>query len=138
GAYSNSPTYELPTEDDENKLKLILKKTAMVHVAIALLLGLGSWIATRYFQDKKEETLVTIIVPEPPKPKTIQKVHRVKVSEKKIKPSKKAYSPRVAKKRMKTKPTQTRQARKSVDVQRIGALAALGGTPSGKKGYEGL
>ncbi len=138
GSYSNSPTYMLPAEDDEVNLNMILKKTAIAHVAVALLLGLGSWITAKYFQDKKDETLVTIVVPKPPAPKVSEKVHRVKVSQKKVKPSKKVYRPLVAKKKLKTKPIKARQAKKAVDVQRIGALAALGGLPSGKKGYEGL
>lgn len=135
----NSPTHLLPAENDEEQLKVITKKSAIGHISAVFLLVMISWIMTSFFTKKKEETLVTIVIPpavkEPQKP-TPPAPH-VKVSEKKIKPSNKVYKPVVAKKKLQTRPYKTRTA-KAVDVQRVGALAALGGLKTGSKSAEGL
>lgn len=135
----NSPRYELPLEEDEEQLKVILKKTTVVHMAAIFLLLISAWIWTSFIVEKKEQPLVTIVLPKAETPKQEKVVKKVKVSEKKIKPSKKVYKPKtqVAKRKMKTKAYTTRKA-KAVDVQQVGALAALGGLPNGSKGYEGL
>lgn len=133
----NSPKHELPDENDDEQLKVLLKKTAIAHVAAALLLVVGSWVVTKFFNKEKEETLVTIVLPKNEVTKPAEKVPHVKVSEKKIKPSNKVYKPTVAKRKLVTKPYKTRTA-KAVDVQRVGALAALGGLPKGSRSHEGL
>jgi TonB family protein len=135
----NSPDYELPVEEDEKELKTILEKTTVGHVIAVLLLILGAWISTRFFSEKPEEpALVTIVVPktETIPEKTVQAPH-VQVSEKKIKPSNKVYRPKVAQKKLVTKPYKVKTA-KATDVQRVGALAALGGVSKGSKSAEGL
>lgn len=134
----NSPKYELPAENDEEQLTIFLKKTAIAHVAVALLLVVGSFIMTKFFNKEKEEPqLVTIVIPQNEPKKLAEKVPHVKVSEKKIKPSNKVYRPTVAKRKIVTKPYKTQTA-KAVDVQRVGALAALGGLPKGSRAHEGL
>lgn len=134
----NSPTYELAEENDEETLKVFLKKSAIGHIAVIFLLMVTGLIVTKFFQEKKqEEQLVTIVLPkQEPKQKQV-KAPTVKVSEKKLKQTNKIYKPKVVKRVLKTKPYKTRTA-KSVDVQRVGALAALGGIAKGTRGFEGL
>lgn len=133
----NSPRYELPVENDEEKLQLLLKKTAIGHMAAVVILIIGAWAWTKFFNKEKEETLVTIVLPTPFKTVAVKPPPHVKVSETKIKPSQKIYKPVVAKRKLVTKPYKTKTA-KAVDVQRVGALAALGGLPKGSRGAEGL
>lgn len=134
----NSPTYVLAEEQDDEKLKLFVKNTAIGHVAAVALLLIASWVSAHYFTKAQEPQLVTITLPqevkkEVPKPEPRQ---TVKVSEKKIKPTTK-----VVKKVVKTH-TLVKRTAKAVapakDVRRIGALAALGGLKNGHKGAEGL
>lgn len=81
--------------------------------------------------------MVTIVVPKPePKIEKAQPAPHVKVSEHKIKPTNKVYRP-VAHHKLITKPYKVKTA-KATDVQRVGALAALGGVAKGHKGAEGL
>ena len=133
-----SPTYTLAQEDDKEQLKTILTKTTLGHLIAVFMIMAGSYIFANYFSKKEEPQLVTIVVPKQEAPKVVEKVKapHVKVSEKKIKPSNKVYRP-VVKQQLKTKPYTVRTA-KARDVQRVGALAALGGTPKGTKGFEGL
>lgn len=133
-----SPTYSLNKENDEEQLKTILTKTTLGHMIAVFMIMAGSYIFANYFSKKEEPQLVTIVVPKQETPKVIEKVKapHVKVSEKKIKPSNKVYRP-VVKQQLKTKPYTVKTA-KARDVQRVGALAALGGTPKGTKGFEGL
>lgn len=135
----NSPDHQLTREQDEKELKTILEKTMIGHIAIVLVLMLGSWISAKYFSQKPEEpALVTIVVPKQKTP-VVEKpapVPHVKVSEKKIKPTNKVYRP-VAKHKLVTKPYKVKTA-KATDVHRVGALAALGGVAKGSKSAEGL
>ncbi len=133
----NSPIYELVEQNDENRLQVMLKKTTIAHVVAVLLLMVGSWAWTNFMIPKEEPQLVTIVLPEV---KQVQekpaKVPHVKMSEKKITPSKKIYKP-VVKTELKTKAYKVNTT-KAVDVKRVGALAALGGLPNGSKSAEGL
>jgi len=135
----NSPAYQLIDEQDEKELKTILEKTMIGHIALVLILMLGAWISAKYFSQKPEEpALVTIVMPKAEAP--VEKpapVPHVKVSEKKIKPTNKTYRPVVAQKKLITKPYKVKTA-KATDVQRVGALAALGGVAKGHRGAEGL
>jgi TonB family protein len=135
----NSPEHILTKEQDDKELKTILEKTMVGHVAMVLILMLGSWISAKYFSEKAEEpTLVTIVMPKA-EPQVVAKpapVPHVKMSEKKIKPTNKVYRP-VVQKKLVTKPYKVKTA-KATDVQRVGALAALGGLAKGHKGSEGL
>jgi len=134
----NSPDYQLSEEQDEQELKTILQKTMVGHIALVLILMLGGWISAKYFSQKNEEpTLVTIVMPkvEAPVEKPAPAPH-VKVSEKKIKPTNKIYRP-TAQKKLLSKPYKVKTA-KATDVQRVGALAALGGVAKGHKSAEGL
>lgn len=135
----NSPEHQLAREEDEKELRVIFQKTMIGHIALVLILMLGAWISAKYFADQPEEpALVTIVVPkeEPQKQKSAPVPH-VKVSEKKIKPTKKVYRSNVAKKKLLSKPYKVKTA-KAKDVQRVGALAALGGVANGHRGAEGL
>ena len=137
---SNSPIYTLPEEDDNEKLVVLLKKTSMAHVAAVVLLMGMSWISAKYFSKKEEPALVTIVLPEPekvPEPPKVEKRKTVKMSEKKIKPTNKKVAAKANKPVIKTKKYVTNTT-KAKDISRVGALAALGGTLKGTKGYEGL
>jgi TonB family protein len=134
-----SPRYTLAAENDEEQLKTLLTKTALGHLIALFMIMAGTWVFANYFSKTEEAPLVTIVLPKEEAPKKIvEEVKRphVKVSEKKIKPSNKVYRP-VVKQQLKTKPYTVKTA-KARDVQRVGALAALGGTLKGTKGYEGL
>ncbi|QDK37364.1 AgmX/PglI C-terminal domain-containing protein [Bdellovibrio sp. NC01] len=132
----NSPIYYLPEENDKEDLKIIMQKTALGHLAALFALMLGSWVIAHYFSKKEEPQLVTIVLPkDETKPEKAQPAPHVKVSEHKLKQTNKVYRP-VANK-LKTKPYKVNTA-KAVNVERVGALAALGGIPTGAKGYEGL
>lgn len=135
-ATKSSPSYELPNENDESQLDAILKKTTLGHLALVLLLMAGTWIWTRYFSQKQEPPLVTIVLPQeiPTKPPVENRPH-VKVSKTKIKPSQKIYKA-LAQRKILTKPHG--KVTPAKDVRRIGALAALGGLPNGHRGAEGL
>ncbi|MGZ3806208.1 MAG: TonB family protein [Pseudobdellovibrionaceae bacterium] len=134
----NSPEHQLSPEQDKKELKGILEKTFIGHILLVLILMMGAWISARYFSTKKEEpTLVTIVMPKPePKVEKAQPTPHVKMSEKKIKPSPKIYRP-VVQKKILSKPYKVKTA-KATDVQRVGALAALGGLAKGHRGSEGL
>lgn len=137
-SYVNSPTHELPAQNDEEELKVLLKKTSIVHIAAVALLMISAWAWTTFFLQKKEAELVTITLPkvEAPRVEKVARAKHVKVSEKKIKKTNKVYRP-VVQHKLKTRPYKVNTA-KAVDVQRVGALAALGGLPKGHKGAEGL
>lgn len=132
----NSPSYELPEQQDEENLKLLLKKTTIAHVAVVFLLIMAGWAWTTFFNKENEEQLVTIVLPKPEAPVPKAPVQTVKMSETKIKPTKKVFK-KVVQKKSPVKAYKTRTA-KAVDIQRVGALAALGGLKTGAKGAEGL
>nr|BFD65491.1 hypothetical protein HAGR004_05130 [Bdellovibrio sp. HAGR004] len=137
GVPANSPTYQLSEDQDDEQLKVVLKKTTLAHIAAVLSLMMGTWIWASYFSKKEEPTLVTIVLPkEEPAQKVQEPRAHVKVSQTKIKQTNKVYRPK-AQAKLKTKPYKVNTA-KAKDVSRIGALAALGGTPKGTRGYEGL
>lgn len=135
---ASSPNYSLHDEKDEERLKVYLKKTAIGHVAAALLLSVITIVWAHYFNKTDEPTLVTIVLPK--EETAVQKPEprqHVQVSQKKIQPTKKVVRP-VVKQQLKTKQYPVKTAKKAVDVRRVGALAALGGTTKGTRGYEGL
>jgi hypothetical protein len=134
----NSPKHELPLERDEEQMLLMMQRSGLGHVLGVLLLILGGWISSRYFSEKPAEpTLVTINIPKPA-PEVVKPapVPHVQLSQK-VKPTKKPVHRVVQHKVLKTRPYKVKTA-KATDVQRVGALAALGGLPKGAKGYEGL
>lgn len=132
----NSPTYQLAEEQDDEQLKIMLKKTSLAHLAAVLSLMMGAWIWASYFTKTEEPMLVTIELPqEKPVAKAEARPH-VQVAKQKVKQTNKVYRPK-AQTKLKTKPYKVNTA-KAKDVSRFGALAALGGTPKGTRGYEGL
>lgn len=132
----NSPTYQLAEEQDDEQLKIMLKKTSLAHLAAVLSLMMGAWIWASYFTKTEEPMLVTIELPqEKPVAKPEARPH-VQVAKQKVKQTNKVYRPK-AQTKLKTKPYKVNTA-KAKDVSRFGALAALGGTPKGTRGYEGL
>lgn len=132
-----SPTYELPEENDKEELTGFLRKSTIGHIVAVILMISTSLIVTKFFSEKPEAQLVTIVVP---KPETVaqktEPVPHVKMSEKKIKQTNKVYK-KVVKNTLKSKPYKTR-TQKALDIQRVGALAALGGLKNGAKNAEGL
>lgn len=132
-----SPSYSLPEENDDEKLNVIIQKSTLVHLLAIFSLILVSWVMTTYFTKAEESPLVTIVLPqEQPKPVVEKPKPRptVKMSEKKIKPAKKVVKAVVRPKAMVKQP----KVAAAKNVQRIGALAALGGVKTGTRGYEGL
>jgi TonB family protein len=132
-----SPSYSLPEENDDEKLNLIIQKSTLVHLLAIFSLIMVSWVMTTYFTKTEETPLVTIVVPqEQPKPVVEKPKPRptVKMSEKKIKPAKKVVKAVVRPKAMVKQP----KVAAAKNVQRIGALAALGGVKNGTRGFEGL
>ncbi len=132
----NSPTYQLADEQDDEQLKIMLKKTSLAHLAAVLSLMMGAWIWASYFTKAEEPMLVTIELPQEKPVEKVEPRQHVQVSQKKIKQTNKVYRPK-AQVKLKTKPYKVNTA-KAKDVSRFGALAALGGTPKGTRGYEGL
>ncbi|MFS4460349.1 TonB family protein [Bdellovibrio sp. HCB2-146] len=136
-----SPSYELPQEDDEEQLKTFIQKSSLVHLLAVFSLIMASWIVATYFTKKEETPLVTIVIPQET-PKTVVEKREprptVKVSEKKIKQTKKIVKMKAVPKHKPLVKQPKIAFKKSVNVQRMGALAALGGVPNGKRGYEGL
>lgn len=132
-----SPTYELPQEDDKEILTGFLRKSTIGHIAAVIVMISASWIAHKFFDKKQEAQLVTIVLPKTEEaPQKLEPVPHVKMSEKKIKLTDKVYK-KVVKNTLKSKPYKTR-TEKAVDIQRVGALAALGGLKNGAKNAEGL
>lgn len=147
----NTPAFELAHEDDDAKLKVVMKKTAIGHlVGVVLMIGVSALVG--YFSQKKEEPqLVTIVVPKQETP--VQREH-VKVSEKKIQPIQEKTKAKVANKTVKPKivtrnivkrtPPVTPKFHSAVrnaperSLERVGALAALGGIKTGARNAEGL
>ncbi len=146
----NGPSFDLAKEDDESKLKLWMQKSAVGHfIAVIFLVALS--FAMNSLKEKKEEPqLVTIVVPEKAESK---KVEKVQASEKKIKQEiqkqakvtnrtiHKAVTRKhvqVAKKPVVTKSQVAVRNAPEKNLQRVGALAALGGIRSGARDAEGL
>jgi TonB family protein len=132
-----SPSYSLPEENDDEKLNIFIQKSSLVHLLAVFSLIMASWIVTTYFTKTDETPLVTIVLPkEEPKPVVEKPKPRptVKMSEKKIKPAKKVVKAVVRPKAIVKQP----KVAAAKNVQRIGALAALGGVKTGTRGYEGL
>lgn len=151
----NSPSYNLPEEDDDKTLIAALKKASVGHAAAIVLLLLSSWVYTSFINKAPEQPLVTIVIPKKETPAPIkQKVETVKAAQKKITPTVKKVAkvatpkkptPKVVNKTVPPRPTQqlartqpaVRQA-PTKDIRRVGALAALGGVAKGSKSAEGL
>ncbi len=143
--------YDLPQEQDDKKLIQVLKKSTVSHVVVVALLMILSLVLSSMKKETIEESqLVTIVVP--PKDEPTQ---HVKVSEKKIKteiPRQVKVTNRTIKKPVirttpkkmiaqKTVPVQRApviRERSDSSLQRVGALAALGGIKTGSLNSEGL
>lgn len=146
-----APGFELPLENDDKEMSLALKKASIGHlVGVALLIGLS--FLTAYLAQKPEEPELVTITITPPKETAARKT--VKMAEQKIKPIK---SPKVRVSNRTTKivkhrhvvtrkPVPQKTTRKSSyavarpvrQLERVGALAALGGLKSGARNAEGL
>lgn len=146
----STPQYELAKEEDRRDVGIWLKKSAIGHmVAVVMLVGLS--FLTAYLNQKEEPALVTIVVP-PKAEKTAQNVPTIKPAAEKVKPitrkarvAEKTVQPkRAAKVTTKTTRPSTTNTRRVVhtdrprDLNRVGALAALGGLRNGHRGAEGL
>ena len=132
-----SPSYELPQENDDEQLTVFIQKSSLVHLLAVFSLIMASWIMTTYFTKTEETPLVTIVVPQEQPKQVVEKPKprpTVKMSEKKIKPAKKVVKAVVRPKALVKQP----KVAAAKNVQRIGALAALGGVKTGTRGYEGL
>ncbi len=144
----DSPRFELSPEEDKKDLILAFQRSSAGHViGVALLIGL-SFLTAYFAAQKQEPNLVTITLPPPPE-KIVPPVH-VKAAEKKIQPitnkkakvAEKTVTPKhpVVKnqpKHIKVKST-VAVAKQVRNLERVGALAALGGLKNGAKNAEGL
>lgn len=142
----NNRTYALGADQDEAVLHSSLKKSSLGHGAAVLLL-IALSLLTGYLTPQKEEpALVTIVLPKN------EPVERVQVSETKVPrsapvrrvvsrpvPSRQTVHHQVARRLTAPKkaPVVVRNAPQK-NLQRVGALAALGGLKNGARGAEGL
>lgn len=148
-----APTHELAKEEDQQKLMITMKKTAVAHIAVIAVILLASLFIKKE-KALEEPQLVTIT---PPKKELIaEPKQKVAVSEKKIVQQKteiKKVSNKTVIKPKAIIPPKTKVAQKSViqnkkaaivrsakpqTLDNVGALAALGGLKNGTKGYQGL
>ncbi len=152
GRVTSTPEYQLAEEDDKGDVAFWMKRSAVGHgVAVALLLAVTFLIGL--MSPKVEPTVVTIVVPKTEKPMPQAKIQRVAPSEKKIIPQKKQFkvaqktvqpkNPVVKKQitpRRESKATERRIVRndKPRDLNRVGALAVLGGLKNAKGNAQGL
>jgi TonB family protein len=139
--------FVLPTDNDKERTAAFLKKSGIGHVVtVALLIG-GYFVANSFEKKPVETQLVTILLPEVEK-KTVK---TIKASEKKIIPlqtknikiaNKTVVAPKTHVVRrlpvpVKSKTNVAIQAPQK-NVERLGALAALGGLNNGAKNAQGL
>jgi outer membrane biosynthesis protein TonB len=139
--------FVLPHENDRERTAAFLKKSSIGHVVTVALLIAGYFIASSFEKKPVETQLVTILLPE-----VEQKTAKtIKASEKKIVPSqlknikianKTVVAPRTHVVRrlpvpVKSKTNVAIQAPQK-NVERLGALAALGGLKNGAKNAQGL
>ncbi|MGE0762296.1 MAG: AgmX/PglI C-terminal domain-containing protein [Bdellovibrionales bacterium] len=121
--------------DNTDELKTISKWTAIGHGILALLLLIGSFIMGRLEPEIPE--MVTVFHQERPEVKKT-----VKMSEKKI--VRPTFKAKVSNRTVKPKYQTTRSVKKvsrirtQVNVNKVGALGALGGMTNGKKGSAGF
>lgn len=147
-----SETFELAPEQDQPKLMLLMKKSAIAHVAVIAVILIAS-VFIKKETPFQEPQLVTIITPK----KEVKEVRqRVQVSEKKIIPQKtqikkvanktvikpraivKTVAPVKAKSVIQNKKAAIVRSPKPQTLDNVGALAALGGLKNGTKGFQGL
>ena len=138
--------------EDEGFFYQVLKNTIWAHVGILLIVLTLGWVVFPWL--KPEETIVTIIPKkEILKPIVVQRPKTVKISKNKI-TNKKVKKANIAKRNVKkikvknvvhsnqkTKnrsPHQKTALRKTINVNKVGALVALGGNSLGRAGGSGL
>lgn len=141
--------YTLPQEDDNEKMNAILKKSGIGHLIAIGVLVLISVVINHFKKEAQPEPqLVTIVMPE----KQTQEKEHVKVSEHKIEKviqkharvtNRTVIKPHTQKV-VTHKPTPVRKAapvisqRSDKSLERVGALAALGGVKNGAHDAQGL
>jgi outer membrane biosynthesis protein TonB len=148
---SATPVFELAAED-RTTLSAALKKSALYHAVAVVALVILSALTMK--EKVEEPQLVTIDVPQPPKP-IVERQQSVKVSETKIRPVEariKKIADRTVIKPPPVRPVvQSRQRAVIRNQQRtvvrteqmrnlrnVGALSALGGLKNGTRGFQGL
>ena len=120
-----TPSVEIERENSRQFGK-ILKWTGIGHLALLAIVFISFWVHQSFIQE--EETIVKV------EPRSVQKIIPkkkrpvVQASKKKIDRTKK-----VGKKNLKKK-----IAKKKKNISKVGALAVLGGSTSGRKGGRGL
>lgn len=146
-----SPRYELAQEEDEKILTVAMKRSATGHAIAVVLLVALSFLVSYLTQKNTEPELVTIQLPA--KKEISQPQKTVQVAEKKIKPIKRPQA-KIANRTTKapvsrkvvSRPVPKRQKpRATVEIvrpvrnlEKVGALAALGGLKNGSRSAEGL
>ncbi|MCC7405236.1 MAG: AgmX/PglI C-terminal domain-containing protein [Bdellovibrionales bacterium] len=143
-----SPTYDL-TKEDSGQFYRIMKRTAIGQGALLALILLLGGIVLPFF--KTEELVVTIkprekievpkapvAVVEPARAKIQRKVFPKNLKARVVNRPVKRVVKTVTTKHTTRKPLKQVNTGRAVNVRRMGALGALGGTPSGFKGSRGL
>lgn len=144
--------YSLENDKSEDKIKSVMVSSAIGHMFMVGALLTLAFILAKLAPEKTEPTLVTIQIPQQKEERQQQRQH-VQVAQTKIKPTpvqnRKVVSrpvhkvkPVVAQKTV-VKPSPRKQApivrnAPQRNMERVGALAALGGIQNGKRGAEGL
>lgn len=151
GRVTPSPEYQLAEEDDRGDVAFWMKRSAAGH-GIAVMLLIAITLIIGHLAKKEEPALVTIVVP-PKLEKPSRPVERIRPSEQKIQPRKTQV--KVAQKTVQPKnPSQTKRPvvrpptpvtekrivrnDKPRDLNRVGALAVLGGVKNAKGNAQGL
>jgi len=124
--------------DSTDELRKISKWTAISHLALLLLMFLGSLLFSQK-QQMTEPAIVKVM------PQRNEARRTVKVSERRLRPvqqkarvAQRTYKPKVASQLSSRKKLRRTPLRTQVSVSKVGALGALGGSRSGKKGSAGF
>lgn len=146
----NGPSYALAQENDESKFKLWMQKSALGHLVAVIFLVALSFAMNSLNENREEPQLVTIVLPEKTE---VKKVQKVQVSEKKVPTAVQKHAKVTNRTVVKPKALKNVQVAKVIrptksqlvvrnapakNLQRIGALAALGGIKSGAQDAQGL
>lgn len=131
------PNVSLPDEDDE-EFKKITKWTTFSHIGLFIILLIGGTILS---WSKKEESLTVVTIMQTPK-EVVETRRTVAPTKRTVKPITKTKVSNRTKKVAQTRRQATKKVGRSapspVPVEQMGALGALGGMKTGKKGSSGF
>ncbi len=142
-AMTEFPREVEPTQEDKQKFPLILKWTAGSTVSGLVVLFAMSWVIGRFFSEKIQQDVVVQVFEQQDLPKELKKTKTVEVSEKKIKPpehknAKVVKTPLRKKIEVTTNNHGKIQGHTGTNLNKVGALGALGGMGKNFNGSGGL